>query len=387
MDRIETFLRQRVEQGLLRVLRPVDSRGAGRLCRDGREFVDLSSNDYLGLSRHPNLARALTKAVEESGASSCASRLLSGDLGIHHALEERIASISGKEKALVFSSGYQANVGIISALVGRGDAVFADRLSHASLIDGIGLSGARCFRFRHNDMNHLEALLRKHGDSFKTRLVVTETVFSMEGDRAPLAGITDLKDRYGGMLMVDEAHATGIYGAQGGGLVVEAGLSERVELVMGTFSKALGSFGAYVAGSSRIVDFLVNACRSFIYSTALPPCMAAASLAALETIEEEPHRRAALCEKASWFREALMARGYDIRGTSQIVPLVVGGAERAVAASKGLEARGFWVLPIRPPTVPAEEARLRFSLTYDHGRQELSNLIEHVDQVLHAPVC
>jgi 8-amino-7-oxononanoate synthase len=349
--------------------------------------VDLSSNDYLGLSRHPNLRRATTKAVEEWGASSCASRLLSGDLGIHHALEERIASISGKEKALVFSSGYQANVGIISALVGRGDAAFADRLSHASLIDGIGLSGARCFRFRHNDLDHLETLLRKHSHSFQTRLVVTETVFSMEGDRAPLAGIVELKDRYGGVLMVDEAHATGIYGAQGGGLAAEARLGERVELVMGTFSKALGSFGAYVAGSTRVIDFLVNACRSFIYSTALPPCMAAASLAALETIEEEPHRRAALCKNAAWFRDALMARGYDVRGASQIVPLVVGGAERAVAASKGLEAKGFWVLPIRPPTVPVEEARLRFSLTYDHSREQLSELLEGVDQVLHARVC
>jgi 8-amino-7-oxononanoate synthase len=387
MDRIEEFLRQRVEQGLLRVLKPVDRRGAGRLCRDGREFVDLSSNDYLGLSKHPNLRRALTKAAEELGASSCASRLLSGDLGIHHTLEERIASISGKEKALVFSSGYQANVGIISALVGRGDAVFADRLAHASIIDGIGLSGAKCLRFRHNDVDHLETLLGKHSGQFKTRLVVTETVFSMEGDRAPVKEIADLKDRYGGLLMLDEAHATGIYGPQGGGLVAEEGLTGRVELVMGTFSKALGSFGAYVAGSTRIVDFLVNACRSFIYSTALPPCMAAASLAALETIEEEPHRRTALCEKATWFREALIARGYDVRGTSQIVPLVVGGADRAMDAGKALEEKGFWVLPIRPPTVPVKEARLRFSLTYDHSRQQLSDLIECIDQVLHASVC
>jgi 8-amino-7-oxononanoate synthase len=302
-------------------------------------------------------------------------------------LEERIASISGKARAAVFSSGYQANVGIISALVGRGDAVFADRLSHASIIDGIGLSGARCFRFRHNDLDHLEALLRKHGDSFATRLVVTETVFSMEGDRAPLAGIAELKDRYGGVLMVDEAHAVGVYGPHGAGLVAEEGLAEQVELVMGTFSKALGSFGAYVAGSTRFIDFLVNACRSFIYSTALPAGIVAANLAALETIEEEPHRRTALCERAAWFREALMAKGYDVRGASQIVPLVVGGAERAVAASKGLEAKGFWVLPIRPPTVPAEEARLRFSLTYDHSQRELSELLECVDQVLHARVC
>jgi 8-amino-7-oxononanoate synthase len=387
MDRIEKFLQQRANQGLLRTLRPVDSRGAGTLRRDNREWIDFSCNDYLGLANHPNLKRALHEAVEEFGASSCASRLLSGDLSIHHALEEKVASLSGKASALVFGSGYQANIGIISTLVGKGDAVFSDKLNHASIVDGIGLSGARCFRFRHNDLDHLEMLLKKHSHEFRTRLIVTETVFSMEGDQSPLNQIVDLKDKYGGLLMVDEAHATGVYGPGGGGIVAQEKLSERAELVMGTFSKALGSFGAYVAGSTRIVDFLINACRSFIYSTALPPAIAAANLAALEIVEKEPSRRTVLCENAIWFRNALSARGYDVRGSSQIVPLVVGSADRAVAAGKALEERGFWVLPIRPPTVPAGESRLRFSLTYDHSRQQLSDLIEHIDKVLHASVC
>ena len=387
MDRIARFLQQRADQGLLRTLKPVDSRGAGKLRRDGRELIDLSSNDYLGLANHPTIKQALQQAVDEFGASSCASRLLSGDMNIHHALEAKIASVSGKASALVFSSGYQANVGIISALIGRGDAVFSDRLNHASIVDGIGLAGAKCFRFRHNDLDHLETLLGKHSAAFKTRMIVTETVFSMEGDRPDLARIVDLKDKYDALLMVDEAHATGIYGPGGGGLVAEAKLTERVELIMGTFSKALGGFGAYVAGSRLMIDFLVNACRSFVYSTALPPASAAGNLAALELVAEEPLRGTVLRENAAWFRAALTDRGYDIRGSSQIVPLVVGEAERAGAASEALEAQGFRVLPIRPPTVPAGEARLRFSLTYDHNRPQLSELIESVDKVLHASVC
>lgn len=386
MERLETFLQQRADQGLLRTLRPVDSRGGGRISRDGRELIDLASNDYLGLANHRSLREAMTAATAQFGASSCASRLLSGDLSLHHALEDRVASLSGKPRASVFSSGYQANVGIISALVSKGDAVFSDRLNHASIVDGIALSGARCFRFRHNDLDHLETLLKKHSDDFKTRLIVTETVFSMEGDVSPLEAMADLKDKYGGLLMVDEAHATGVYGPDGAGIVAEARLAERVELTMGTFSKALGSFGAYVAASGPVIDFLINACRSFIYSTALPPGIVAANLAALETVANEPFRRTTLIENTTWFRQALIEKGYDVRGTSQIVPLVVGSAERATAAGSALQKAGFWVLPIRPPTVPAGESRLRFSLTYHHDRQQLTDLIAHIDQALHVPV-
>jgi len=387
MDRIARFLQQRADQGLLRTLKPVDSRGAGKLRRDSRELIDFSSNDYLGLAHHPDLKFATQKAIEEWGVSSCASRLLSGDMKIHHTLEEKVASLSGKERALVFGSGYQANIGIISALVGRGDAVFSDKLNHASIVDGIGLSGAKCFRFRHNDLDHLETLLKKHSHEFKARLIVTETVFSMEGDLCSLDRLVALKDQYGGLLMVDEAHATGIYGPGGAGLVAEQGLTERVELIMGTFSKALGSFGAYVAGSAEIVDFLINACRSFIYSTALPPAIAAANLTALEIVAKEPERSEVLRENAAWFRAALIDHGHEVRGSSQIVPLVVGEAERASAASGALAEQGFWVLPIRPPTVPVGESRLRFSLTYDHSRQQLSELIENIDKALHVSVC
>jgi len=387
MDRIARFLQQRADQGLLRTLKPVDSRGAGKLHRGGRELIDFSSNDYLGLAHHPHLKFATQEAIEEWGVSSCASRLLSGDMKIHHTLEEKVASLSGKERALVFSSGYQANVGIISALVGRGDAVFSDKLNHASIVDGVGLSGAKCFRFRHNDLDHLETLLKKHSHEFKARLIVTETVFSMEGDLCPLERLVALKDEYRALLMVDEAHATGIYGPGGAGLVAGLGLTERVELIMGTFSKALGSFGAYVAGSAQIVDLLINTCRSFIYSTALPPAIAAANLAALEIVTREPERGRVLRENAAWFRAALIDHGHEVRGSSQIVPLVVGEAERAVAASSALAEQGFWVLPIRPPTVPAGESRLRFSLTYDHSRQQLSKLIENIDKALHVSVC
>jgi len=372
---IKEFLRQRKEEGLLRKLKPASARRGCVISFDGKEFIDFSSNDYLGFSRHPRLIEAGKKALDEFGASSSASRLLSGDLLIHHQLEEKTARFKRKEAALVFNSGYQANVGIISALYGKGDCVFSDRLCHASIIDGIFLSGAKHFRYRHNDSSHLELLLKKERGKFKRALVITETVFSMDGDRALLGELVCLKEKYGCQLMVDEAHATGIFGKNGSGVVEEEGLEKKVDFIMGTFSKALGSFGAYFAASQEVKEYLINTCRSFIYSTGLPPAVIACSLEALDLVKELPERRQALLKRAQYLRAALKEKGFQAKGDSQIVPVVTGEAAQAVALAEKLRLEGYWVLPIRPPTVPRGQACLRFSLSYFHEEEIIKRLI------------
>jgi len=381
VEELERFLKEREKAGLLRTLKPISSRRDGRINVLGKEFVDFSSNDYLGLSNHPRLIEASKKAIDEFGASSSASRLLSGDLILHHRLEEKIAQFKGKEAALVFNSGYQANVGIISSLYGRGDCIFSDRLNHASIIDGILLSGAKLFRFEHNDTAHLRTHLKKERTKFKKALIIIETIFSMDGDRCPLKELINLKEGYNCQLMVDEAHATGIFGRNGAGIVQEEGLEQGVDLIMGTFSKALGSFGAYLATSKAFVKYLINTCRSFIYSTALPPGVVAANLESIELVKEEPLRRQQLLESASFFRKALLAKGFKVKGASQIIPVIIGDNSKVVEFSIKLQQKGYWVLPIRPPTVPKAEERLRFSLTNYHTKEILEKVINDISEI------
>lgn len=375
MDRIKQFLLDRRENGLLRELHPASSRREGKICINGKAYWDFSSNDYLGLSSAPQLAEAAKAALEQFGTSASASRLMSGDTELCHRLEEKVARFKKKEQALVFNSGYQANAGIISALCRKGDAVFCDRLSHASIIDGIRLSGARFFRFAHNDLQHLEDLLDKHRAKFDQGVIVTETIFSMDGDKAPLAGLVRLKEKYQCRLLADEAHATGVFGKNGSGVVEEEGLSGRVDLIMGTFSKALGSFGAYLAADAATIDYLINSARGFIYSTALPPAIIAVNLCGLDLVDREAFRRIQLLENAAYFRNRLKEQGIPVTGSSQIVPLICGEAARALSLSRRLQGKGYWALPVRPPTVPRGEARLRFSLTYYHHRELLDRLI------------
>jgi len=378
---IDEFLRKRADDGMLRKLNPVSHRKEGYVYFGKDRYVDFSSNDYLGLSGHPRLIEAAKNATKRFGASSSASRLLTGDTDMHHELEEKIAKFKNKESALVFNSGYQANVGIISALYDKNDIIFSDKLNHASILDGIILSGAALSRFLHNDPGHLESLLKKERSKYRKALIVTESVFSMDGDRPDLKALADLRDRYDCRMLVDEAHATGIYGPNGSGMVEEALLSDRIDLVMGTFSKALGSFGAYLAGPKNIMEYLINRCRSFIYSTSLPPSIIACNLASLELVGLEPHRREKLLNISKYFRDGLKRSGFEVRGSSQIVPMIIGENEKASSAAKILQGKGYWVLPIRPPTVPAGEARLRFSLTYDHDIDLLERLIGDISNV------
>jgi len=353
----------------------------GKIYFKHKEYVDFSSNDYLGLSSHPKLKEAAIKAINKFGVSSCASRLLSGDTEIFHALEDAVARFKEKEAALIFNSGYQANVGIISALFRKEDVIFSDRLNHASIIDGILLSGARFFRFQHNNPEHLESLLKKERNKFKKALIVSESIFSMDGDRAPLKELARLKEKYNCQMMVDEAHATGIFGEKGSGVVEEEGLSSQVDLVMGTFSKALAGFGAYLAASRDIVDYLVNVCRSFIYSTALPPAIIACNLVSLELVREEAQRRKTLLSHAELVRTKLKEQGLSVLGVSQIIPIILGDNLRAVEFAAKLQEKGFWALAVRPPTVPQGQARLRLSLSYDHDMENLNRLIDAIAEI------
>lgn len=382
MEDISEFLKKREAEGSLRRLNAASWRRNGKICVNGREYIDFSSNDYLGLANHPRLIERAKKALDEFGASSSASRLLSGDLELHHCLEEAVAGFKGKEASLVFNSGYQANVGIFACLCTKDDCVFSDRLNHASVVDGILLSNAKVFRYNHNDMGHLESLMRSQRDKYRRALVVTETIFSMDGDRASLKELVELKKRYDCGIMVDEAHATGIFGPGGSGVVEEEGLTEEIDLIMGTFGKALGGFGAYIAGSGEMVEYLINKCRSFIYSTSLPPSVIASDLAGIEMVREEGSRRDKVLELARCFREALKKKGCAVKGCSQIVPVIVGENLKAVKAAKVLQSKGYWVLPIRPPTVPRGEARLRFSLSADHESGVLERLAYDVSEAL-----
>ncbi len=346
--------------------------------RDGRRLVNLSSNNYLGLAGHPAIAEAMARASER-GAGATASRLVVGTDREVLELEERIAAFDGAEAALLFGSGYLANVGVLSALVGRGDAVFSDRLNHASIIDGIRLSRAAVHRYEHGDAEHLEALLSA-ADPSGRRLIVTESVFSMDGDVAPLEAIADLAGRHGAALVVDEAHAGGVFGPEGQGYVHELGLAERVDLTIGTFGKAFGVYGAYASGRRLWIDYLVNTCRTFIFTTGLPPAVIGGIGAALDLVRDAGDLRRELLSKAGRFRGRLDELGFDTCGsTTQIVPAVVGENDAAVAFAHALQERGVLGVAIRPPTVPEGTARVRFSLTAAHTDEHVEHALAAIE--------
>ena len=356
--------------GLHRSLRLVEGPQGPRVILDGAEVLLLCSNNYLGLADHPRVRQAAADAAERFGAGAGASRLISGNMSPHRRLEQRIAAFAGYEAALLFGSGYLANLGAISSLVGRGQVVFSDELNHASIIDGCRLSRAERFVYRHVDLEHLAWGLRQAGH--RGALVVTDAVFSMEGDVAPIADLLDLARRHRCRLMVDEAHATGALGPGGRGAVAEAGLSGAVDVVVGTLGKALGSYGAYVCASAEIVDLLINVSRPFIYSTAPPPPAVGAALAALALLDGQAGLVGQLQRNAAVLREALTAEGLGVGSSrTQIVPVVVGRAASAVAlCERALEGRVF-AQAIRPPTVPEGTSRLRLSVMANHRADDL----------------
>ena len=375
-DFINSELRFQNEAGLLRSLFPLEGSQRGVIETEGKPLVDFSSNDYLGLADHPALIEGAKKAMEKWGAGARASRLMSGDLEIHHRLESAIAALKGKEAGLLFGSGYLANTGIIPALCGRNDVIYSDRLNHASIVDGVLLSRARFYRFRHNDLNHLEDLLISHRSRYRRALIVVESVYSMDGDLALVSELLELRGRYGAMLMIDEAHATGVFGAKGEGIISQTG-AESVDVILGTFGKALGGYGAFVAVSNRMRQFLLNRARTFIFSTALPPAVIGANLAAVKLLDEEPGRRNRVCELASELRRALREDlGLNTPSESQIVPVMVGDSQSALSLAESLRDAGFFVKAIRPPTVPEGTARIRLSVTANHSLKDVRQLLE-----------
>lgn len=365
-----------------RLLKAVE--GPYGLTADGRTVVVFCANDYLGLATDPRPGQVMAQAAADQGAGSGAAHLVSGHRPEHEALEQALADWTGREAALLFSTGYMANLGAIDALVGRGDSVFQDRLNHASLLDGARLSGARLRRYRHCDLDHLARLLEE--DAGRHRLIVTDGVFSMDGDRAPVAELAALAREHGAWLLVDDAHGLGVLGKNGGGLLEQAGLTQDdVPVLVGTLGKAVGSFGAFVAGSRPLIGHLVQAARTWIYTTAPSPAQTAATVEAVTMARRERWRRDHLRGLIRCFRAGVTDLGLNLLPSdTPIQPIVVGEAARAVEASRVLEQRGYLVPAIRPPTVPQGTARLRVTLSAIHSVPQVEGLVSALEQALKA---
>jgi 8-amino-7-oxononanoate synthase len=379
---LESRLAALREQGLHRVLRRIETPQGAQVEFDGRRLTNFSSNDYLGLANHPALTEAAARAARDHGAGSGSSRLICGSLRVFHDLEEQLALFKEAEAALTFSTGYAAALGAVTSLLGANDIVVLDKLAHACLIDAARLSGAKLRVFQHNDLEDLERILnwaaprRREGGERRQVLIITESIFSMDGDQAPLRQLVEMKERHGAWLMVDEAHATGLYGHRGAGVVGELGLSGQVEVQMGTLGKALGASGGFLCGSQKFMDFLVNRARSFIFSTAPVPAAAAAASAALRLLATpEGHTlRAQLWQHVDRLRSQVAFPPETPR--SAIVPVILGDEALAMAAFRELLDRGLFIPAVRYPTVPRGSARLRVTLSAAHQTKEIDTLAE-----------
>jgi len=389
MNSFEAELDQRLIsiacQGLRRELRRVDSAQSREVVVQGESLLNFSSNDYLGLANHSALKAAAAAAVERFGAGSGASRLICGSLEPFHQLEDRLAHFKRTEAALTFSSGYAAALGTVCALMSKQDVLVLDKKIHACFVDAARLCGARLRIFAHNDLEDLQRILewakkylRTASESPSDRkprcLIVTESVFSMDGDHAPLKEIVELKEKYGAWLMVDEAHATGVYGSQGRGLAEELGVADRIEVQMGTLGKALGASGGYICGSRRLVEFLVNQARTFIFSTAPVPATASAASVGIEIVQSEEGRalRKALSMRVRQLTDAL--QGNILKPSGPIIPVIIGAEASALKASNDLRRQGLFVPAIRFPAVPRHQARLRLTITARHKAEDISIL-------------
>jgi 8-amino-7-oxononanoate synthase len=369
------------KEGLYRELKTIEGEQDCSVMMDGKRVLMFSSNNYLGLANHPELKKASADAAWTYGTGSGASRLISGNMEIHQMLEKELALFKGTESALLFSSGYHANLGALSALAGEGDLILSDELNHASIVDGCRLSRAEVWVYQHADMDSLQGLLQ--GSSrFKKRLIVTDSVFSMDGDIAPLPDIVDLAEKYSARLMVDDAHGTGVLGKKGKGAVEHFGLEGRVEIQMGTLGKALGSFGAYIAASEDLIHYLINKTRTFLYTTALPPSVCGSALAALKILAKQPELINQLKRNAVYFREGLKNLGFRIpEGETPILPLVLGDLSVTMNTAQRLFDQGIYVQGIRPPTVPEGTSRLRIALMATHTQDQLDFALRAFEKI------
>ena len=378
---LQSKLQQLHEQGQYRDLYVTEKAEETWLIRDKKRMLNLASNNYLGLAGDERLKEAAIACTRKYGTGATASRLVVGNYSLYEEVERSICDWKGTEKALVVNSGYTANIGVISSLVSRHDIVFSDKLNHASIVDGIILSGAEHKRYRHNDLDHLEKLL-KTASPEKRKLIVTDTVFSMDGDTAYLRELVELKEKYGAILIVDEAHASGIYGIGGAGLSHIEDLAQKIDIHMGTFSKALGCYGAYLTGDAIYIEYLHNMMRSFIFTTALPPGTLGAVQKAIEIVQEDHKRRENLIANGEYFRSKLREAGFDIGNSStHIIPIVVGSNENALRFSKRLQEAGIAAIAIRPPTVPINSSRIRFAVTSQHTIADLKWAIDRITHI------
>jgi 8-amino-7-oxononanoate synthase len=362
------------QQGLRRKRHVIESPQGINLVCDGKPVVNFCSNDYLGLANHPDVIKAFKSAADKYGVGSGSAHLICGHSSAHHALEEELAAFTGRDRALLFSTGYMANMGAISALVGRGDTVFEDRLNHASLLDGGLLSGAKFKRYVHADTDHLDNLLAKADGN---KLIVTDGVFSMDGDIAPLQALSGAAKKHSAWVMLDDAHGLGVLGDNGGGILEQSGLKQGdVQVLVGTLGKAFGTFGAFVAGSDELIETLIQKARPYIYTTALPPAIAEATRTSLKIIQTESWRREKLRKLTEYFRAGAGQLNLPLMASaSPIQPLLLGQTEKAVAVSNFLLKQGFLVSAIRPPTVPANAARLRVTFSAQHEEHQIDQLL------------
>ncbi|BAU28554.1 8-amino-7-oxononanoate synthase [Aneurinibacillus soli] len=376
MDAFEAALRETLDKteakGLLRTLRVVE---------EDKNIRVFSTNNYLGLATDEKMKEAAAQAIQLYGTGSGGSRLTTGNFTLHEQLEKRIASFKRKEDAIVFSSGYLANLGIISALMREGDAIFSDALNHASIIDGCRMSKAQTFIYQHANMQDLEEKLQRAVHS-KKKLIVTDGIFSMDGTIAPLPEIVELAERYGAWVMVDDAHATGVLGKTGAGTAEHFGLSDRVQLTMGTLSKAIGAEGGYVAAAASVTNYLRNYARSFIFQTSLSPGVVAAAMKGIELIQSEPERRQTLQENATYMRSGLQQCGFTlIEGNTPIIAVIIGDAKQAVHFSRLLEEEGIFAPAIRPPTVAEGSSRIRVTVMATHTISEIKKALASFEKI------
>ncbi|MDH3387725.1 MAG: 8-amino-7-oxononanoate synthase [Gammaproteobacteria bacterium] len=382
MKELESELEQRRADGLYRKRRIIDSAQGVETRIDGKSVLSFCSNDYLGLANHPDIKQAFIDAVATHGIGSGAAHLINGHSRPHEALEQRLAEFTGRERALLFSTGYMANIAIGSALLGRNDLVYLDRLNHASLIDGARLCDARLMRYRHNDFTQLEALLgESHRD--QRRLIMTDGVFSMDGDCADLDNLSRVAAEHGAWIMVDDAHGFGVLGARGAGLLEQLDLDQQqVPILMATLGKAVGTAGAFVAGSEALIETLIQQARPYIYTTASPPALAAATLKAIDIVEKESWRRDKLGESIAYFRARAETLGVELMAShTAIQPIIIGDNHKALQVSNALFEQGIHVTAIRPPTVPVGSARLRVTLSAAHEREHIDRLFEALNSV------
>jgi 8-amino-7-oxononanoate synthase len=381
-ERIRRELEELKSNDRYRVLPCITARNGNSIELSGQRLLNLSSNDYLGLGDDRELLAAYAEELTKRryGMSSSSSRLLTGNHPLYDQLEEALAALYHREAALVFNSGYHANTGILPALSGRHDLVLSDRLNHASIIDGMKISDATYQRFRHRDYDHLEELLVAGCERCRQIFIISESVFSMDGDLADLARLVDLKKRYNAVLIIDEAHGAGVFGERGLGLCETAGVVDEVDIIVGTFGKSLASTGAYALMHPLLREYLINTMRPFIFTTALPPVILGWSRLTLERQASMSGERAALLQLASRLRSALQERGFDVPGESHIVPVITGSNERALALSARLREAGFFCLPVRPPTVPENSARIRISLRSTLQWDDIARLPELMER-------